>query len=198
MHYLFSCVFLTHMQIQSPLLIAYEAMLLTWLGPLAVMTKSSVWPAFVQQSWKNSFHIGTICALTFDPAQRRRLESTQRFATQKHKAFQAHTCPQIRKTDNMLAQVGNAHMHTNCYFLFVSPRGQKLHMQMFCCLTGAGQTWLEELRIFATHTRTDRWSHSVKESEHEVFVATRPGKRVWDIHMRGWDLLCFVGDGSVN
>lgn len=51
----------------------------------------------------------------------------------------------------MLAQVGNAHMHTNCYFSFTDPLGQKLHMQAFCCLTGAGQTWLGDLRIFATH-----------------------------------------------
>lgn len=119
------------------------------------MTKSAVWPAFVLQSWKSGFHIGTICAVASDPAQRRRLESTQRFTIQKHKAFQAHTHLQIRETENMLAQVGNTHMHTNCYFLFGSPSGQKLHMRVFCCLTGAGQTWLGELRIFAhTHIHT--------------------------------------------
>lgn len=54
----------------------------------------------------------------------------------------------------MLAQVDNTHMHTNCFFSFINPLGQKLHMQAFCCLTGAGQTWLGDLGIFATHTHT--------------------------------------------
>lgn len=44
------------------------------------------------------------------------------------------------------------------------PSGPKLHMQAFCRLMGAGQTWLGELRIFATHTHTDWWAHSVRRT----------------------------------
>lgn len=156
--HLCTCIF--ERQKTNPLLIGPAAVLLTWLGSLAVGTKSSVWPAFVLQSWKSGFHIGTICAVPSDPAQRRRLESTQRFAIQKHKAFQSQTHPQNKETENMLTQVDDAHMHTNCYFSFFNPAGQKLHMQAFCCLTGAGQTWLGEQRISATHT--DWWSHSLR------------------------------------
>ena len=150
-----------------------EALLLTRLESLAVVTKSSARPAFVLQSWKSGFHIGTICAVTSDPAQRRRWESTQRFAIQKHKAFRSHTHThthlQIRETENMLAQVDSAHMHTNCYFSFVNPPGQKLHMQAFCCLTGAGQTWPGELRIFATHTQG-------------LMISLCKGRRTWSIY----------------
>lgn len=77
----YMCVF--GAQKKNPLLIASEAVLLTWLESLAVMTKTSVWLVFVLQSWKSGFHIGTICALTSDPSQRRRIESTRRFAIQK-------------------------------------------------------------------------------------------------------------------
>ena len=34
---------------------------------LPVVTKTSLWSAFVLQSCKSGFHIGTICALTSDP-----------------------------------------------------------------------------------------------------------------------------------
>lgn len=79
--YLYVCVF--GAQKKNPLLIASEAVLLTWLESLAVMTKTLVRPVFVQQSWKSGFHIGTICAVTSDPAQRQRIERACRFVIQK-------------------------------------------------------------------------------------------------------------------
>lgn len=93
----------------------------SWLGDgvvltrSAVMTKSSAWPAFVLQSWKSSFHIGTICTVTSDPAQRRRRESTRRFALQKHKAFHSDLVDVCEQTENTLAQVNGAHTHTHTH-----------------------------------------------------------------------------------
>ena len=97
----------------------------------------------------------------------------------------------------MLAQVDSAHMHTNCYFSFVNPPGQKLHMQAFCCLTGAGQTWPGELRIFATHTHTAWWSHCVREGEHEVFVATGPRESVC-VCVGGGGICCALWEMGVR
>lgn len=112
--------------------------------------------------------------------------------TQSVPGLHTSTNKRERKKKNMLAQVDNTHMHTNCFFSFINPLGQKLHMQAFYCLTGAGQTWLGDLRIFATHTHT-QW----------LVITLCKGRRTWSIcrhraktaekGVGGKSLLCFVG-----
>lgn len=179
----YMCVFRAHKK--NPLLIASVAVLLTWLGSLAVMTKTSVWPVFVLQSWKNGFHIGTICTVASDPVQRRQIESTQRFAIQKHKAFQAQADLQIWETKNMLAQVDDAHMQTNCYFFIRQPCGPKItHASIL--LSDGGRADLAGGAENICNTYTHRLVISLCKSRWAWNICCRRAKCVWVCGTSTW------------
>lgn len=144
-------------------------------------TKSSVWPAFVLESWKTSFHIGTICTLTSDPAQRwgrvrgggggRESEREKNRAPRdlltrntKH-SRQAHS---YTETENMLAQADDAHMHTNCYFFAHQTCGPEItHASVL--LSDRGWADLAE------------GSWECLQHAHRLVISPRKRRRTWSI-----------------
>lgn len=139
----------------------------TWQRSLAAGTKSSLWSAFVLQSWKSRFHIGTICASTSDPllggggCQRALADSGDP---------QRNTFPsQIRGFLSFFPScfcLKHTRWHmwkaSTCtpavaFSLVKCCRPKMTHACISGCLMGAGQTLLAgEQRICAPCTHTDR------------------------------------------